>query len=242
MTPSSSYEGLSLPGRVVRKHEKAVSRWVVESPTGSRTKDGLSNAETRPESRFVTSSAIALIVFGVCGDKDAGSNSQSPLIIEATDTRESQKALACGRTRGRTRGVFLAQRIGRKGEPMLLKTLELLVGPSYERIKVKPFEALVGRKCPSEDLPEGTLARDTSLKALQLDEGTERRMAPHLAVQFQAAGLLQQPGAGRLEQRGIDPERTHQGAKRLSLIDDLPVQSFQEVAELSTSVLCSGTA
>jgi hypothetical protein len=75
--------------------------------------------------------------------------------------------------------VFLAQGTGRKGEPVLLKTLELLVGPSYERIKVKPFEALVGRKCPPEDLPEGTLARHPGLKALQLDEGTERRMAPH---------------------------------------------------------------
>ena len=61
-------------------------------------------------------------------------------------------------------------------------TGELLVGPSYERIKVKPFEALVGRKCPPEDLPEGTLARDTSLKAFQLDERAERRMPPNLAV------------------------------------------------------------
>jgi hypothetical protein len=138
--------------------------------------------------------------------------------------------------------VFLDEGTGRKGEPVLLKTLELLVGPSYERSKVKPFEALVGRKCPPEDLPEGTLARHTGLKALQLDEGTERRMAPHLAVQFQAAGLLQQPGASRLERRGIDAERTHHGAKRLSVVDDLPVQSLQEVAELSTSILCSGTA
>jgi hypothetical protein len=97
----------------------------------------------------------------------------------------------------------------RKGKPMFLEALELPVGPCYERIKLKLLEARIATKCTLEDLPEGTLARHTGLKALQLDEGTERRMAPHLAVQFQAAGLLQQPGAGRLEGRGVDAERTH---------------------------------
>jgi len=61
-------------------------------------------------------------------------------------------------------------------------------------------------------------------------------MAPHLAVQFQAAGLLQQPGARRCERRGVDAERTHHGAKRLSFVDDFPVQGVQEVAELNTSI------
>ena len=82
----------------------------------------------------------------------------------------------------RTRNAFLPQCIGRKGKPMFLEALELPVGPCYEPIKLKLLEARIATKCTPEDLPEGTLARDTSLKAFQLDERAERRMPPNLAV------------------------------------------------------------
>ena len=67
----------------------------------------------------------------------------------------------------RTRNAFLAQGTGRKGEPVLSKTLELLVGPSYERIKVKPFEALSAgnarpRTCQRERLPDTPASRPSN--------------------------------------------------------------------------------
>lgn len=44
--------------------------------------------------------------------------------------------------------AFLPERLWRKCEPMLLETPELLLSPSYERIKVKPFQGCIARKCP----------------------------------------------------------------------------------------------
>jgi len=57
---------------------------------------------------------------------------------------------------------------------MLFETSELLLGPRNERVEVELLEARIGRKCTSEDLPEGTLARHTGLKTLQLHERAER--------------------------------------------------------------------
>jgi hypothetical protein len=82
---------------------------------------------------------------------------------------------------------------------MLLETLELLLGPRYQRSKLKPSEAWIARKCTLEDLPKATLARHPGLKTLQLDERAERRMPSELPVQF--------PCAGRLDRRGVDAER-----------------------------------
>jgi hypothetical protein len=125
---------------------------------------------------------------------------------------------------------------------MLLETLELLLGPRYQRTKLKPLEAWIAGKCTLEDLPKGPLARHTGLKTLQLHERAERRMASELPVQFQSAGLFQQPRAGRLDRRGVDAERIHHGPKCLPVLDDLLVQDVEEVAELRTSILCSSTA
>jgi hypothetical protein len=125
---------------------------------------------------------------------------------------------------------------------MLLETLELLLGPRYQRSKLKPLEAWIARKCTLEDLPEATLARHTGLKTLQLYERTERGMPSELPVQFESAGLFQQPRAGRFDRRGVDAERLHHSPKCLALLDDLLVQDVEEVAELRASILCGSTA